>query len=58
MIKPDCKKCICSKCKAEFNTSPQTCKYSDCKWCKYEKGYVERCNKYIEKGGTYGEVAR
>ena len=50
----DCFNCICLDCYEEFKTDTSRCKYSDCKWCKNEKGnYTERCRKYIEKGGNY-----
>ena len=52
----DCSKCICAECMSEFGTNAEECKYSDCEWCKKEQGqWTERCNKYLEKGGTYGE---
>ncbi len=50
----DCFNCICLDCYEEFNT--EECSRSDCEWCQNEKGqWAERCNKYLEKGGTYGE---
>jgi len=54
MIKKECGQCVCVECFKRFKIEPIKCEYSDCKWCKDEKGYVEKCNKYIEKGGTYG----
>ena len=52
----DCMMCICINCYEEYGLDPELCKYSDCEWCQNEKGqWTERCNKYLEKGGTYGE---
>ena len=52
----DCIKCLCIDCKMELKTDIDKCEYSDCEWCKNEKGnHIDRCNSYIEKGGSYNE---